>query len=155
MTNRADLAALRALKSIFFFCIFIEAALIFITILLGITALADYTPPPQSLARALDPAQVAAIIDAAPADATVSAPAALLRPVGTNAVNAAIVAALRAAIADTRTNIAETASLSDLQIAALYLAQMQRDISPLIGHTPTNTIEYLIGAGMRLDLQSP
>lgn len=123
--------------------------------LLAAAALADYTPPPQRLARALDPAQVAAVIDAAPAGATVSAPAALLRPSATNAVDAAIVAALRAAIADTRTNIAETAGLTDLQIAALYLAQMHRDVTPLVGRIPTNTVEYLIGAGMRLDLSAP
>lgn len=120
--------------------------------LLAAAALADYTPPPQRLARALDPAQVAALIDAAPAGATISAPAALLRPSATNAEDAAIVAALRAAIADTRTNIAETAGLTDLQIAALYLAQMHRDVTPLAALAPTNTIEYLIGAGMRLDL---
>lgn len=121
-------------------------------LLLAAAALADYTPPPQRLARALDPAQVAAVIDSAPAGATVSAPAALLRPSATNAVDAAIVAALRAAIADTRTNITETAGLTDLQIAALYLAQLKRDASPLAALAPTNTIEYLIGAGMRLDL---
>jgi hypothetical protein len=126
-----------------------------IFLLLAATALADYTPPPQRLARALDPAQVAAVIDSAPAGATVSAPAALLRPSATNAVAAAIVAALRAAIADTRTNIAETASLTDLQIAALYLAQMHRDVTPLVGRVPTNTVEYLIGAGMRIDLATP
>lgn len=116
---------------------------------------AQYAPPQQLLARALDPAQVAAVIDSAPAGATISAPAALLRPSATNAVDAAIVAALRAAIADTRTNIAETAGLSDLQIAALYLAQMHRDVTPLVGRVPTNTVEYLIGAGMRIDLAPP
>ena len=123
-----------------------------IFLLLAAAAIADYTPPQQRLARALDPAQVAALIDAAPAGATISAPAALLRPAATNAVDAAIVAALRAAIADTRTNIAETVGLTDLQIAALYLAQLKRDASPLAALAPTNTIEYLIGAGMRLDL---
>lgn len=118
-------------------------------------AVAQYAPPPQTLARALSPEQVAAAIEAAPAGATVSAPAALLRPSATNAVDAAIVAALRAAIADTRTNIAETAGLTDLQIAALYLAQMHRDVTPLVGRVPTNTVEYLIGAGMRIDLATP
>ena len=113
-----------------------------------------YTPPPQALARAIRPDQVAAIIDEAPPSAVVSAPAALLKPVGTNAVDAAIVAALRAAIADTRTNIAQTAGLTDLQIAALYLAQLTRDVTPLVGNVPTNTVEYLIGAGMRLDLEN-
>lgn len=120
---------------------------------LCLAAAAQYAPPPQRLARALTPDQVAAVIDAAPAGATVSAPAALLRPSATNAVDAAIVAALRAAIADTRTNIAETAGLTDLQIAALYLSQLKRDATPLSAIAPTNTIEYLIGAGMRLDLE--
>lgn len=126
-----------------------------ILLVFAAAALADYTPPPQRLARALDPAQVAALLDSAPAGATVSAPAALLRPSATNAEDAAIVAALRAAIADTRTNIAETAGLTDFQIAALYLAQMHRDVTPLVGRIPTNTVEYLIGAGMRIDLATP
>lgn len=124
-----------------------------IFLLLAAAAIADYTPPQQRLARALDPAQVAALIDSAPAGATVSAPAALLRPSATNAVNAAIVAAIHAAIADTRTNIAEVASLSDLEIASLYLSQLKRDASTLAELAPTNTIEYLIGAGIRLDLR--
>ena len=131
----------------------LAAALILTSGLRPGLCLAQYAPPRQTLARALRPDQVAALIDEAPAGATVTAPAALLKPVGTNAVDAAIVAALRAAIADTRTNIAETAGLSDLQIAALYLAQLTRDATPLTPLVPTNTIEYLIGAGMRLDLQ--
>lgn len=116
---------------------------------------AAYAPPPQTLARAIRPEDVAALIDSAPPGATVTAPVSLLRPVGTNAVDAAIVSALRAAIADTRTNIAETAGLTDLQIAALYLSQLKRDAAPLSALAPTNTIEYLIGAGMRLDLAAP
>lgn len=130
-----------------------KVPLLLSALLVAAIAGAQYAPPPQRLARALDPAQVAAVIDSAPAGATISAPAALLRPSATNAVDAAIVAALRAAIADTRTNIAETAGLTDLQIAALYLAQLKRDATPLSALAPTNTIEYLIGAGMRLDLQ--
>lgn len=122
--------------------------------LLAAAAHGEYTPAPQRLARALDPAQVAAVIAAAPAGATVSAPAALLRPSATNAVDAAIVAALRAAIADTRTNIVEVASLSDLEIAALYLSQLKRDADTLAAFAPTNTIEYLIGAGIRLDIRA-
>ena len=121
--------------------------------LLAAVSIADgYRPPPQNLARAIRPEQVARLIDDAPAGATVTAPAALLKPVGTNAVNAAILDALAAAIADTRTNIAEVATLTDLQIAALYLAQLKRDVTPLVGNVPTNTVEYLIGAGMRLDI---
>lgn len=121
--------------------------------MLAAASVADgYRPPAQNLARAIRPDQVARLIDDAPAGATVTAPASLLKPVGTNAVNAAILSALADAIADTRTNIAEVATLTDLQIAALYLAQLKRDVTPLMGHVPTNTVEYLIGAGMRLDL---
>ena len=61
-------------------------------------------------------------------------------------------AALNATIADTRTNIAETAELTDEQIAGLYLRQMKRDVTPLVGRVPTNTVEYLVGAGMRIDI---
>lgn len=61
-------------------------------------------------------------------------------------------AALSATIEDTRTNIAETATLTDEQIAGLYLRQMKRDVTPLVDRVPTNTVEYLVGAGMRLDI---
>ena len=61
-------------------------------------------------------------------------------------------AALNATIADTRTNIVETADMTDEQIAGLYLQQMKRDVSPLVGRVPTNTVEFLIGAGMRMDI---
>jgi hypothetical protein len=61
-------------------------------------------------------------------------------------------AALASTIQDTRTNIVETAELTDEQIAGLYLRQMKRDVSPLVGRVPTNTVEYLIGAGMRIDI---
>jgi hypothetical protein len=59
---------------------------------------------------------------------------------------------LREVILDTRTNIAETAELSDMQIAGLYIAQMRKPVQPLIAAAATNTIEYAIGAGMRQDL---
>lgn len=61
-------------------------------------------------------------------------------------------AALASTIQDTRTNIVETAELTDEQIAGLYLRQMKRDVSPLVCRVPTNTVEYLIGAGMRIDI---
>lgn len=110
---------------------------------------AAYVPPAPTLARAITPAEAAALIAAAPPGATVSAPAAVLKPATTTPDNATALAALAAVIADTRANIPETATLTDLQVAALYLAQMQRDVSAYIGRVPTNTVEYLIGAGVR------
>ena len=137
------------MKFSFTFCLLSVCLIIAVAV-----ARADYTPPPQRLARALDPISVARLIDSAPASAVVSAPAALLQHCSTNAVDAAFVAALRAAVADTRTNIAEVASLSDLEIASLYLSQLKRDAATLAALAPTNTIEYLIGAGIRLDLRT-
>lgn len=54
--------------------------------------------------------------------------------------------------ADTRAHIPEAEALSDTEIAGLYLAQMTKEAEPLLAAAPTNTLEYLIGAGMRLDL---
>lgn len=66
--------------------------------------------------------------------------------------DAAMVAALRAVAADTRTNIPETASMRDTEIAGLYLAQMAKEVPALIEAAQTNTIEYAIGAGIRQDI---
>lgn len=54
--------------------------------------------------------------------------------------------------ADTRAHIPEAADLSDTEIAGLYLAQMTKEAEPLLAAAPTNTLEYLIGAGMRKDI---
>ena len=64
-----------------------------------------------------------------------------------------VVQALKAVVADTRSNIVETANLSDIAIAELYLAQTKKDASELMAISPTNTVEYLIGSGIRDDLQ--
>ncbi len=64
-----------------------------------------------------------------------------------------ILSGLDYAIADTRTNIIEVATLTDTEIAFLYLAQMKKDVEPLTESAPTNTIEYAIGAGIREDLE--
>ncbi|MBR3084946.1 MAG: hypothetical protein IKH04_00940 [Kiritimatiellae bacterium] len=56
--------------------------------------------------------------------------------------------------ADTRAHIPEAEALSDTEIAGLYLAQMTKEAEPLLAAAPTNTLEYLIGAGMRQDLAS-
>lgn len=55
-------------------------------------------------------------------------------------------------IADTRKNIPETAGLEDKAVAFLYLSQMKKDATTLSALSPTNTLEYLIGTGMREDL---
>lgn len=60
--------------------------------------------------------------------------------------------AFSAVVDDTRANIPETATLSDIQIAGLYLNQVKKSADELAETAPTNTIEYLIGAGMRKDL---
>lgn len=57
-----------------------------------------------------------------------------------------------AVLSDTRTNIAQTAELSDIDIARLYLRQTRKTSRELETIAPTNTIEYLIGAGMRQDI---
>lgn len=56
-------------------------------------------------------------------------------------------------IADTRKNIPETAGLEDKVVAFLYLSQMKKDATTLSALSPTNTLEYLIGTGMREDLK--
>ena len=55
-------------------------------------------------------------------------------------------------IADSRENIPELAGLSDAEVALLYLLQMRKSADDLRAIAPSNTLEYLIGAGMRQDL---
>lgn len=62
--------------------------------------------------------------------------------------------ALASVIADTRASIPETAALSDVEVAGLYLAQMRKPADRLATAARTNTLEYLVGAGMRIDLGS-
>lgn len=62
-------------------------------------------------------------------------------------------ATLGAVIADTRKNIERTKYLSDAQIALLYLAQMRKPADELAKVAPSNTVEFLIGAGMRQDVE--
>lgn len=64
----------------------------------------------------------------------------------------AMLLGLSAVAADTRTNIPETASMRDTEIAGLYLAQMAKEVPALIEAAQTNTIEYAIGAGIRQDI---
>lgn len=65
----------------------------------------------------------------------------------------AMLQGLSLVVADTRTNMPETVSLSDAEIAGLYIAQMPKEASDLLPTAKTNTIEHIIGAGMRQDLR--
>ena len=63
-----------------------------------------------------------------------------------------IVDTIKNVAADTRSNIPEASALSDVEIAGLYLQQVKKSSDALESLAPTNTLEYLIGAGMRQDL---
>lgn len=64
----------------------------------------------------------------------------------------AVLQGIKAVVDDTRANIPEAAALNDAQIAGLYLQQAKKSADDLKAIAPTNTLEYLIGAGMRQDL---
>lgn len=64
-----------------------------------------------------------------------------------------ILQGLAAVVADTRSNMVEVASLSDAEVAGLYIAQMRKAADELLTTAKTNTIEHIIGAGMRQDLR--
>ena len=124
-------------------------------------ALADgYQATQSPLARSLTAEQIDRVVDAAPADTTVGLPgwyakqAPAFRDIGTNSLAKAAVPALGLVIEDTRANIPETAGMTDVEIAALYLKQMQKPYNELAKLAPTNSLEYLIGAGMRADIQA-
>lgn len=112
--------------------------------------------PPQ--AHQLTPEQIDKVVDAAPADATVTVPATYAkqiesrRRVGTNILARTALEYLGPVIADSRENIPELAGLSDAEVALLYLLQMRKSADDLKAIAPSNTLEYLIGAGMRQDL---
>ncbi len=115
------------------------------------------TDYPQT-AHQLTPAQIDRVVDAAPADALVTVPASYAkqiesrRRVGTNVLARAALEHLGPVIADSRQNIPELAGLTDAEVALLYLFQMHKSADDLRAYAPSNTLEYLIGAGMRLDL---
>ncbi len=109
-------------------------------------------------AHQLTPEQIDRVVDAAPADAAVTVPAAYAkqlesrRRVGTNVLARAALDYLGPVIADSRANIPELAGLTDAEVALLYLLQMRKSADDLKSLAPSNTLEYLIGAGMRQDL---
>lgn len=117
-----------------------------------------YKPTPPRLARSLSDAQIDKVVADAPHDAQVGLPgwyakqAQEYRPIATNQLAQAAVPALGAVIADSRKNIPELAGMSDVEVATLYLAQMTKPVEELQALAPTNSMEYLIGAGMRADL---
>ena len=124
-------------------------------------ALGAYAPPVQPrLARALSDGQVRSLVEGVPASSMVRVPAGYVslseseRAVATNGLASAAIRYLAPVLADTRSHIPEAAGLSDVEVALLYLAQMAKDADALRAVAPTNTIEYLVGAGMRLDLIS-
>ena len=65
----------------------------------------------------------------------------------------AMLQGLSLVVADTRTNMPEAASLSDVEIAGLYTTQMNKSVVELLPIARSNTVEHVIGAGMRQDLR--
>ncbi len=61
---------------------------------------------------------------------------------------------LSAVIADTRASIPETSGMNDSEIAGLYLKQMSKNAGSLLEAAGTNSLEYIIGAGMRQDIKN-
>lgn len=129
-------------------------------ILVAFIVRADYELPASAqppLVRSLNNAQLAKVIEEAPKAAIVTVPASFLKltaeqkALATNALAKAI-EPLNAIVADTRRNIPEVASLTDMEIAFLYLAQMTKNANNLLQYSPTNSLEYLIGTGMRMDI---
>lgn len=116
----------------------------------------DYPPTAHSLTTE----QIDRIVDAAPPGASVTVPAtyakqiAERRRVGTNILARAALDRLQPVIDDSRRSIPELSGLSDVEIAILYLLQMRKNADDLRPYVPTNTLEYYIGAGMRMDILS-
>lgn len=115
-------------------------------------------PDLPQLVHQLTPEQIDRVVDAAPVSAMVTVPASYAkqlperRRVGTNSLARAALDRLQPVIEDSRRNIPELAGLSDVEVAILYLLQMRKAEPDLRPYVPTNTLEYYIGAGMRLDL---
>lgn len=65
----------------------------------------------------------------------------------------AMLQGLSLVVADTRTNMPEATSLSDVEIAGLYITQMNKSVAELLPIARSNTVEHVIGAGMRQDLR--
>ena len=147
----------KSLSIIAGFCAFLW----FMLCAFGVSCIANadgYKPVSPPLARSLSGEQIDAIVKDAPSDANLSLPGwyarqtAAFRSVGTNALAHAATPVLQAVIADSRKNIPELEGLTDVEVATLYIAQMQKPVEELQKLAPTNSMEYLIGAGMRVDI---
>ena len=115
-------------------------------------------PDLPPLVHCLTTEQIDKVVDDAPVAAAVTVPASYAkqlperRRVGTNSLARAALDRLQPVIEDSRRNIPELKGLSDVDVAILYLLQMRKTEAELRPYVPTNTLEYYIGAGMRLDL---
>lgn len=113
---------------------------------------ADYViVTPQPLARGLSEKQLDAVLSKTPAAASVTLPAHLLVKKQADIKENLMLLQFQQIISDTRSNIVECATMSDIEIAALYINQMTKSTDQITA--PTNTLEYIIGAGMRADLK--
>lgn len=116
-------------------------------------------PDPPSLVHQPTSEQTDRIIDRAPADAVIALPANYAkqlperRRIATNDLAIAAVNTLPAIFAWTRETIPPARTMTNRQIAELCLAQMAKPIDDLLPACRTNTIIYLIGAGMSQDLR--
>ena len=134
------------------------SALIVLNSALFVLADGGYKATPPPLARSLTGAQIDQVVQEAPRDATVGVPGwyahqtVEYRELGTNELARAAVPVLGAVIQDSRKNIPELKGLTDVEVAALYIKQMTKSTEELQALAPTNSLEYLIGAGMRQDL---
>lgn len=136
--------------SLWFECIGILVAFFFgVCVVFG----AYVIQTPQPLARGLTEAQLEAVLDKAPTAKAVTLPAHLVAKRKDDVQSNLMLEQLSAVIADTRTNIVECAEMSDVEIAILYLKQMQKQANKIENASATNTIEKIIGAGMREDIQ--
>lgn len=129
--------------------------LVFLVVVLNVcVVLGDYViTKPQPLARSLTEAQLDAVLAKTPRTANVTLPAHLVASKKADIQSNAMLEQLQAIIADTRTNIVECAKMSDVEIAILYLQQMQKKATD-INAGSTNTIERIIGDGIRADLKT-
>lgn len=122
----------------------------FITLAANVAFSAYVITAPQPLARSLSEKQLDAVLSKTPATASVTLPAHLLVAKKQEISHNLMLQQFQQIIADTRSNIVECATMSDIEIAALYINQMSKSADQIVA--PTNTLEYLIGAGMREDI---
>lgn len=116
----------------------------------GVSA-ADYVIPDHAAPKIAHAPNPATVIARAPAGSRVTVP---VEHVRITAEQLSLATNLAAVVADSRKNIPELAQLSDLEVAMLYLAQMLKTSDSLEKIAPTNSLEYLIGAGMRVDIHN-